>query len=141
MPVSEALLLDTHVWIWLHDGGDRLGKSPALGKIESARDNGGVLVSIISVWEIGMLVAKNRLRLRNDVGHWTTSGLEKPGMRLQGMSVGVAIQATRLPGEFHPDPADQILVATARELDIPIVTADAKILAYAKAGHVKAIEV
>lgn len=138
---TESVLLDTHVWIWLHDGNPRLEKSRCLEAIENARDNGGVRVSIISLWEIGMLVAKNRLKLRNDVGDWAEAGLEKPGMRLEPMSAGVAIKCTRLPGEFHPDPADQILVATARELDIPIITADPRILAYSKAGHVKAIEV
>jgi PIN domain nuclease of toxin-antitoxin system len=117
------VLLDTHAWVWLHDGNPRLGKSKTLEMIESARDTGGVLVSIISVWEIGMLVAKNRLKLRNDVGDWTAAGLDKPGMRLLPMS------------------ADQIIVATARELDIPIITADAKILAYSRAGYVKTIEV
>ena len=135
------VLLDTHAWVWLHDGNPRLGKGGFLDLIESARETGGVLVSIISVWEIGMLVAKNRLKLRNDVGDWTAAGLDKPGMRLLPISTGVAINSTRLPGEFHADPADQILVATARELDIPIITADAKILAYSRAGHVKAIEV
>lgn len=138
---TESVLLDTHVWIWLHDGNPRLEKSRCLEAIENARDNGGVRVSIISLWEVGMLVSKNRLKLRNDVGDWAEAGLAKPGMRLEPMSAGVAIKCTRLPGEFHPDPADQILVATARELDIPIITADSRILAYSKAGHVKAIEV
>lgn len=95
----------------------------------------------MSVWEMGMLEAKARIRFHQGLRIWVESALAKPGIRLQGLTPSIAIESTRLPGDFHPDPMDRILVATARELDIPILTADAAIIAYANRDYVKAVEV
>ena len=62
-----------------------------------------------------------------------------PAIRAAEFDGDIAIEAAMLPGDFHRDPADRLLVATARLLDLTIVTSDAKILAYAAAGHVRAI--
>jgi PIN domain nuclease of toxin-antitoxin system len=138
---ENAILLDTHIWIWLSLGVDRLANTRGLEAIEKAKRDGRIHLSIISIWEVGMLVAKGRLQIQQSVQDWIRNAMAIGGFRLEPISLGSAVECTRLPGQFHPDPADQILVATARELDVPIVTADSRILAYAKSGHVKAIGV
>jgi PIN domain nuclease of toxin-antitoxin system len=138
---DASVLLDTHVWLWLAEGSDRLLDTPGYAAILKARDEGVILISIISVWEVGMLAAKGRILARQDYRRWVERGLAEPSFRLQPMTTGVALESSSLPGEFHADPADRILVATARELGIPLITADANILAYANSGHLRAVEV
>jgi PIN domain nuclease of toxin-antitoxin system len=139
---ESSILLDTHVWLWLAEGSDRLLDTPGYEAIIRARDaGGGIFISIISVWEVGMLAAKGRILARQDYRKWIERGLAESFVRLQPMTPGIAIESSHLPGDFHADPADRILVATARELDIPLITADANILAYSNRNHVKAIEV
>jgi PIN domain nuclease of toxin-antitoxin system len=138
--VEGSVLLDTHVWWWFVMGSERLHDSPALPLIRKAVEQQKVFISVMSVWEMGMLEAKERMRFHQGLKTWVEGALAKPGIRLQGLTPSIAIESTRLPGEFHPDPMDRILVATARELGIPIVTADAAIIAYANREYVKAVE-
>ncbi|HKP96446.1 MAG TPA: type II toxin-antitoxin system VapC family toxin [Fibrobacteria bacterium] len=137
---EDAVLLDTHVWLWLEGGSDRLDESPVLPLIRKALEKNCAFVSIMSIWELGMLESKGRLRLQQDINQWIEKALAVPGIRLHALSTSIAIESTRLPGEFHSDPMDRILVATARELNAPIMTADAAILAYANRDYVKAVE-
>lgn len=138
---DSSVLLDTHVWLWLVDGNDRLLETKGFAAMRKAKEFGKVYLSMISIWEIGMLASKNRLRARRDYRQWMRQGLELTDVALQPLTHGVAWESSFLPGEFHADPSDRILVATARELDIPLITADANIIAYSHDGHVKAIEV
>ncbi len=123
------LLLDTHAVLWL-DSGEKLS-AQALDAIDSAAKSGGVLASPVSAWEIGMLVSKKRISLDIDALEWFQRFLALPGVRLTPLSVTAAIESSRLPEPFHGDPADCLLVATARELACPIVTRDRQILDYA----------
>jgi PIN domain nuclease of toxin-antitoxin system len=138
---KESVLIDTHVWLWLAQGNDRLWDTPGFHAIQKARESNGILISIISVWEVGLLASKGRILVRQDYRRWIERALQEPVMKLQLMTVGIALESSALPGEFHSDPADRILVATARELNVPIITADARILAYANSGHIRAVEV
>ncbi len=138
---DPAVLLDTHVWWWFATGNARLEKSPALREIQEAQNSNKIFISVISVWEIGMLESKGRLQLNQGVQSWIQMALTSPGVRLKELTASIAIESTRLPGVFHPDPADRILVATARELKVPIITADAEIIAYANQNYVKAVKV
>lgn len=138
---ENAILLDTHIWIWLSLGIDRLANTRGLEAIERAKQGGRIHLSIISIWEMGALVAKGRIQVRQNLQDWIRNATAIRGFRLEPISLGAAIECTRLPGKFYSDPADQILVATARELDVPLVTADSRILAYAQSGHLKVIEV
>lgn len=132
-----AFLLDTHVWIWyVEDEVGRLSRR-IQPRIERAVQRGDVLISAISVWEIAQLEAARRLDLALDVRVWVSRALGFPGVRLKGLSPSIAIESTRLPGQFHRDPADRILIATARLLGATLVTCDERILAYAKQGHVR----
>lgn len=85
-----------------------------------------------------MLVAKGRLALDRDVAEWIAAALALPGMRLAHLEPSIAIDATRLPGEIHGDPADRLIVATARHHAATLVTDDQQILAYSAFGHLRA---
>ena len=132
-------LLDTHVLVWLLSGSDRLG-AQARKAIQKAAESGVLHLSAISPWEIAVLVSKGRLVLEQDVGEWIQAGVALPGICLEPLSPEVAVASTRLPGEFHADPADRIIVATARHLGAVLVTADGLLLSYGSAGHLKVMD-
>lgn len=90
----------------------------------------GLGISAISCWEIAKLVERNRLILPCHVGEWLDQALAYPGICLLGLKPQICVESTQLPGEFHRDPADQIVVATARVYDCPLVTIDSKIQSY-----------
>lgn len=104
--------------------------------VEAQRD-GDVFVSPVSAWELGLLIAKRRLGLGRPVQDWFADLLQLPGLQLAALSPRAAIEASFLPDGLHADPADRLLIATARQLDATLVTRDQAILAYAAAGHVK----
>jgi PIN domain nuclease of toxin-antitoxin system len=133
----SAVLLDTHAALWLDSGIEM--RAEAVAAIETAAMAGGVLVSAVSAWEIGLLVRKNRLILDLDPAAWLDRLIAQPGVRLVPLQGSVAIRSSFLPEPFHGDPADRLLVATARELCAPLVTRDARILAYAAIGHLRAL--
>jgi len=95
-----------------------------------------VIVSCISAWEISMLIEKGRLVLSMDVASWLDHVSQINGVRFMPIDNEIGVKATMLPGEFHKDPADRMIVATARKLAVPLVTADAKMIQY---EHVKTI--
>ena len=84
-----------------------------------------------------MLVMKGRLRLNRDVADWSTAALALPGIRLEPLSPAISVASTRLPWQVHPDPADRILLATARHLDATLISADGEMLEYAEQGFVR----
>jgi PIN domain nuclease of toxin-antitoxin system len=126
------IVLDTHIWVWWVNG--TLELSPGKRQFLSSRQSDGLGVSVISCWEIAKLVEKERLVLAVPVGQWISQALAYPGIRLLPLDASIAVASTQLPQPFHNDPADQIITATAREMDCPLATDDGKILAYA---HVK----
>lgn len=137
---GRALLLDTHVWIWYVENEAKRFSRLIKPLVEGAVQRGNVVVSAISVWEIARLDASRRIELSVDVRAWVGRALAFPGVRLKGLSPSIAIESTRLPEPLHRDPADRILIATARLLGAALVTCDERILAYAKKGHVKVVD-
>jgi PIN domain nuclease of toxin-antitoxin system len=131
----STVLLDTHALVWLVEGDERL--APAARRAIAQADR--VWLSAITPWEIGMLVAKGRLTLRQDVQDWTDCVLALPGIGIAALVPEIAIASTRLPGALHGDPADRIIAATARHLDALLITADEKLLAYAATGQLRAL--
>lgn len=138
---EPLFLLDTHVWIWLMAGEEPLRSSPTRLAIEAAVPRNGLRVSIISVWEVGMLDARGRVGFPGGCEAWTRQALSAPGISLAPLTPQVALASSRLPGEIHGDPADRIVVATARALGATVVTRDRRILEYAGGGHVAALAV
>lgn len=122
------ILLDTHIWIWWVSQQPQL--TPSLAQTIAQHQEAGLGVSIMSCWEVAKLVEVGRLRLSISTTDWLTQALLYPGVQLMQLTVPIAVESTQLPGVFHRDPADQILVATARVHKIPLLTVDAKILAY-----------
>lgn len=122
------MLLDTHIWIWWVNGDPQL-RPEHLNAISSAQQT-GIEISIISCWEVAKLVENQRLVLSLPVRDWLNLALSFPGIRLLPLTLDILIESTQLPGTFHKDPADQIVVATARVHQLPLLTFDLKILAY-----------
>jgi PIN domain nuclease of toxin-antitoxin system len=131
-----VILLDTHAWVWWVHGDARLSEEQR--KILDARTVEGIGVSIISCWEVAKLVECGRLKLPQEVAEWLEVALAYPGVRLLDLTPAIVVESTRLPQPFHKDPADQIIVATARIHDSPLATADDKILNYA---HVRTVSI
>lgn len=131
------IVLDTHALIWWVNGDEQISDRArkAIEK-EISSEDGQVFISTITAWEIALLVEKGRLTLTMDVKDWIDTVTAVEGVRFVPVDNEVAIQSVRLPGEFHSDPADRMIVALARRLSTALITSDAKILAY---KHVKTI--
>ena len=134
---SPAVLLDTCAVIWLAT------KAPlapeAEERIVRAAMAGAIFVSPISAWEIGMLCRPKRGRVHQflpDPATWFARFMAGPGMRPAPFTNEIAIAASLLPEPLHGDPADRLLIATARHMNLPIMTRDSRIVDYAGDGHV-----
>ena len=133
----DGLLIDTHIWLWFANLNPRL-QQPGRRSIDAAIRSGRLRVSVISLWEISQLEAAGRLHLNMPVEEWMQAALALPGSKVIELELPIILDAHRLPGEFHKDPADQILVATARHHELTLLTEDKKILDYAQQGYVHA---
>ncbi|MBI4752897.1 type II toxin-antitoxin system VapC family toxin [Candidatus Desantisbacteria bacterium] len=122
------IVLDTHIWVWWIHGDKQLTQSQ-IEVIESNEAN-VIGVSAISCWEIAKLVEYKRLELSCSIGEWFEQALSYPGIRLLELTPEIAIESTQLPGYFHRDPTDQLIVATAKVHGCQLVTSDSKILIY-----------
>lgn len=129
------IVLDTHALVWWVTGDATLSKK-AKSAIERELAGGEILVSSISAWEIAMLVERERLVLSMDVGSWLAAVADIEALRFVPVDPEIAVKSVELPGEFHKDPADRMIVATARKFSVSLVTKDENIRAYA---HVKTI--
>jgi len=131
-----VIVLDTHTLVWWLSGQDDLLSDLAIGAINAEMPGGEILVSSISAWEIATLVSKGRLALTMDVTSWLDTAAEIEALRFVPVDNELAVKSTELPGEFHKDPADRIIVATARKFAAQLVTADEKIRNY---EHVRVV--
>jgi len=138
---DKALLLDTHVWVWLMNGEEPLQSSPMLPQLEETAQDPGLRVSAISIWELGMLEAKGRLNFSLNGEEWVRRALAAPGISLAPLTPEIALASTRLTAPFHGDPADRIIVATARQDGIGLVTRDGRIASYAEEGHLSVLSI
>ena len=124
------IVLDTHALIWWVNEDPRLSvKAKALIE-DTLTAAGQVLISAITAWEIAQLVARDRLALAMDLEEWLLTVESIEGVRLAPVTPQIAVQSVTLPGEFHKDPADRMIVALAREQNAILVTADDKIQRY-----------
>lgn len=133
----SALLLDTHVWLWYAEGLAEQLRPASVRKLDDARRSDGLIVSAVSVWEIGMHAARGRIQFAVPFRTWVDRALSVPGIRLAPLDAGIAVESTLLPGELHGDPADRFLIATARIHGAMLATRDARILEYAKQGFLR----
>jgi PIN domain nuclease of toxin-antitoxin system len=128
--VSDFLLLDTHIALWLNSGDERLRQSTQ-SRIDGCwRGGGTIFLSAISAWEIALLVDRERLDLDVPVPNWVRRFLERPGVEAVSLTPHAASRSYRLHHLKHRDPADRLLIATAIELGCPLVTYDERILQF-----------
>jgi len=128
------IVLDTHVWIWWVHGDDRLTSTQA--GVIATHETDEIGVSAISCWEVAKLVEYGRLALPCSLTEWFGQALSYPAVLLCALTPEIVIESTQLPGGFHRDPADQMIVATARVHRSALITSDDKILRY---PHVETI--
>ena len=124
------IVLDTHALIWWLGDDKRLVKSARSTINRSIADGEGVLVSAISAWEVAMLIKRGRLALSMSVDEWLLAAGSLEGVSVVPITADVAVHSVNLPGEFHQDPADRMIVALARERGAVLLTADEKIHRY-----------
>lgn len=123
------IVLDTHIWIWWVQGDRQLLSRKHEEEIERNKAT-GLGLSAISCLEVARLAEGGRISLPCDVSEWITEALGYPGVILLPLSPQISVASVRLPGKFHKDPADRIIVATARHYNCPLVTVDWNILQY-----------
>lgn len=123
------ILLDTHIWVWWVQGDPRLSSEELAALDRYATADMGV--SVVSCWEVSMLHVRGRIELPCLLDEWLDRALAYPGVELIALSRDIAVASCRLPGELHRDPLDRMLIASARDRDCPLVTADERILRYA----------
>jgi PIN domain nuclease of toxin-antitoxin system len=128
-------LLDTHAWVWWVTEDRRLSAA-AKRAIARSQAKGDLSLSLISVWEVAKKVEKAQLVLDRPVDQWLELAVARPGLHLLELTRPILVESCKLSPPFRGDPADQIVVATARDREAAIVTKDERIRAYA---HVRSV--
>ena len=128
------ILLDTHTWIWSHSATKLLSDDVKILIKQTQTDQRAI--ASISIWEFAMMVTKGRINVKIDPKRWLNNAIGKSGLQVIELTPEIAMESCNLPGDFHKDPADQIIVATARTHNLTLLTKDRKIIEY---PHVKAI--
>jgi PIN domain nuclease of toxin-antitoxin system len=135
----QPLLLDTHAAIWITRN-EALAPRAAEAVNAAYQAAGIVFVSPITAWEVGLLVSRNRLNLLMTPQRWFARLLSVPGVQLADMSPEILIASSFLPGTPPRDPADRIILATARDLGAALITRDRLLLKYGEEGQVSTIQ-
>jgi PIN domain nuclease of toxin-antitoxin system len=130
-----VIVLDTHIWLWWISNPEKLS-TYAERAIDRAVTEKGIIISSISTWEVALLVDKRRLKLTVDLRDWVRKTEDLPFVRFMPVDNTISLRSVTLPGQFHPDPADRIITATAMTMGLPLVTKDDKIINY---PHVQTI--
>jgi PIN domain nuclease of toxin-antitoxin system len=138
MSGEPVLLIDTHIWIWLVEGVDRLPHR-LVTTLHSAAEDGGLWVHPISAWEVAMLSRKGRLKLGYPVRHWIARAINLPGIAAVPITPEMAGDAALLEAPGLTDPADRWLVAAAWTQGMTLVTMDREILRFAESGGVRVL--
>jgi PIN domain nuclease of toxin-antitoxin system len=134
----NGYLFDTHVWLWLQRG-DTQDISPGfLAELDKHQQDEQLYISAISILEIARLVSSGQYDLGTSVEEFLATATVDGGLRLLDLTPQIFIESTRLPADIHRDPADRLLVATARTHDLTLITRDKNLLRYAKEGHLNA---
>jgi len=128
------ILLDTHTWIWSHSATKLL--SDSVKELIKKTQTDHRAIASISIWEFAMMVTKGRINVKIDPKRWLNNAIDNSGLRVIELTPEIAMESCNLPGSFHKDPADRIIVATARAHNLMLLTKDRKIIEY---PHVQAV--
>jgi PIN domain nuclease of toxin-antitoxin system len=135
---TDRYLLDTCALMYLaQDERVSADAEVVLRALPPATDR--ICTSAFSAWEIGMLVGKKRMNITKHPLTWFDDVVRKMSARVLEATPSILVASSFLPEPVHGDPADRIIIATAREHDLTIITRDKAILAYGAAGHVKTL--
>jgi PIN domain nuclease of toxin-antitoxin system len=129
--------LDTHVWLWFMLANAELASNEQ-NAINRAAASGRLRIAAISVWEAALLASRGRVALGRPLAQWIAEAVSAPGLSIEPLLPQVAVEAASLPDTFHRDPADRLIVATARVANATLMTRDRRILDYAARGHLAA---
>jgi PIN domain nuclease of toxin-antitoxin system len=130
--------LDTHVWLWFMLANAELASNEQ-NAINRAAASGRLRIAAISVWEAALLASHGRVALGRPLAQWIAEAVSAPGLSIEPLLPQVAVEAASLPETFHRDPADRLIVATARVANATLMTRDRRILDYAARGHLAAV--
>jgi PIN domain nuclease of toxin-antitoxin system len=134
----SGFLLDTHAWLWAQMRNTKEVPAKFFTEVEKWQRQRTVYISAISVLELARLVAHGSLSLGTSIDRFVEDATRNGGFQLLALDVQILIESTRLPGNIHRDPSDRLLVATAREHSLTLITVDRDILDYAARGHLNA---
>lgn len=126
-------VLDTHIWYWWVTAHPKLSAQHV--ELMKRAEKDGLIVSAVSCWEIAYKAASGKLDLDQPAGEWMARSLARSGVQVEPVSAEIAVEAALLPGDVHKDPADRFIIATARILDGPLLSADAKVVGYNHVRH------
>lgn len=131
---NQAVLIDTHILIWMMTSSKQL-RPDDKKRIEMAMRDGCLFVSAISFWEIAMLAKSGRLLLSIPIDQWLQEVLHVPGLHVLELSIPILLESVQLPDGCHKDPADRMIIASARVNQYPLMSYDEKIIQYAQNGY------
>ncbi|MCB1416553.1 MAG: type II toxin-antitoxin system VapC family toxin [Nitratireductor sp.] len=137
--MTAPILLDTCAVLWTAADAQITEEAEAALQ-EAFEADREVFVSPISAWELGILAARGRQRFPTEPAAWFNLFLEKSGCHLSSLSPEILVDSSFLPGTPPRDPADRIVICTARKLGYQVMTRDREILEYSEQGHVLGIE-
>ena len=137
MTNQPRYLLDTHAWLWFV-AGDKTLKPPIRKLINASMQAGELYLSSISFWEVSMLVAKKRIMVNCPCLEWINQAAAK--LQIINLTASISVDSCELPDDFHGDPADRIIVASARVENLVLLTRDNNILNYGKKTHVQTLK-
>ncbi len=126
------IVLDTHVWVWYVSNPDELSQNARQAIEREASGEQLIFISVISTWEVALLVSRKRLQLTMDVRDWIAKSEAISFFHFVPIDNNIALASVLLPAPLHQDPADRIVIATALNKGAPLVTKDEKILDYPK---------
>ncbi|MGV3739875.1 MAG: type II toxin-antitoxin system VapC family toxin [Gammaproteobacteria bacterium] len=133
--MNKPILIDTHIWIWYLMGSVELSKN-IQQLITSSLQNQQAHLAAISLWEISMLDKKRRIILDMPCLSWIHKFIELTHIKILPLTVEIAVESCNLPDQFHPDPADRMITATARIENLTLITRDERILDYGNQSYV-----
>lgn len=125
--MTDAPLLDTHIWVWWVVGDERL--SPQLvERLDGFPEANRPVISAISLWEVAMLMGLGRLNLKMPIDQWFRHAGNAATIQTWPITTQIAAEVAALPDTFHRDPADRLIVATSRQRNVPLLTMDRRIV-------------
>ncbi|OGT47843.1 MAG: hypothetical protein A3E83_03220 [Gammaproteobacteria bacterium RIFCSPHIGHO2_12_FULL_41_20] len=131
----RLVLLDTHVFIWYVNGNEELTK-PIRAAINTAAQQNVLYLAAISLWEVSMLEKRRRIILERACLAWLHDAIHATYIQIVPITPAISVESCNLPGSFHEDPADRLIVATARVEGMHLFTRDSRILSYGQSKHI-----